>query len=788
MNTNITPELKRVAFIGNYLPRKCGIATFTSDLAESFSEEYPEIQTMTLAMNDTEEGYPYPSQVRYEISQDDRFDYEHAAHFLNQQAVDIISLQHEYGIYGGPAGSHILTLLRNVTAPVVTTLHTILENPLPEQFRVMKEVIKLSNRLVVMSQRSIKLLREVYGVPIEKIDLIPHGIHDVPFVDPGFHKDKFNAEGRFVILTFGLLSDNKGIEYVIQALPEVVEHYPNILYVVLGSTHPHVILHEGEKYRESLQAKVSELGLQDNVLFLDQFVNLKDLKEFIGAADIYITPYLGREQIVSGTLAYTLGAGKAVISTPYRYAEELLAEGRGLLVPFKDSKAITEKILYLLENEAERNAMRKRAYLFGRDMIWPSVARSYIKSFEEARRQNISQLYAIPVTGFSSERIGEVPKLKLDHLKRMTDGTGMLQHSVFSVPNYNEGYTTDDNARALIVTVQLEHVQGLSGPEVDEHLLSTGQELSRRYLAFLWHAFNPEHKRFRNFMAYNRTWLEEVGSEDSHGRTLWALGTVLNQSTDEGLRGMAGRLFDSAIPSALNFTSPRAWAFTILGTERYLGRYPGDRAVLAVQEALAKNIIELYHKNSSDDWPWFEDKVTYCNPAIPQALIRYGRAAGDEEAVEIGMVSLEWLVRLQQSEHGWIMPIGSMGFYRRNGDIAYFDQQPVEVYSLISACLDAYRTSKDITWYNSANQAFEWFFGRNAVGMSVYDSETGGCRDGLQIDRLNENQGAESTLSFLQSLLELRQFGAETLTQRQNKSQMGSAQPAPFVSSHSNLR
>jgi len=785
MNINITPELKRVAFIGNYLPRKCGIATFTSDLAEAFSEQFPEIQTMTLAMNDTEEGYAYPNQVRYEITQDDRFDYDHAAHFLNQQAVDIISLQHEYGIYGGLAGSHILTLLRNVTAPVVTTLHTILEHPLPEQLRVMKEVIKLSNRLVVMSQRSVKLLRDVYDVPSEKIDLIPHGIHDVPFVDPGFHKDKFDAEGKFVILTFGLLSENKGIEYVIDALPEVVERYPNILYVVLGSTHPHVVLEDGEKYRESLQAKVKELGLEENVLFLDQFVNLKDLKEYIGAADIYVTPYLAREQIVSGTLAYTVGAGKAVISTPYRYAEELLADGRGLLVPFQDSKAIADKILYLLNNEAERDAMRKRAYLFGRDMIWPSVARSYLKSFEEARHQNISQLFAIPVTGFSSERIGDIPRLKLDHLKRMTDGTGMLQHAVFSIPNYDEGYTTDDNARALIVTVKLEHVQNLSGIENDEHLLSTSQDLSRRYLAFLWHAFNPEQKRFRNFMAYNRTWLEEVGSEDSHGRTLWALGTVLNQSMNEGLRGTAGRLFDSAIPSALDFVSPRAWAFSILGTERYLRRYPGDRAVLAVQDALARKLIDLYYKNHSEDWPWFEDIVTYCNPVMPQALIRYGRAAGDEEAVEIGMDSLEWLVKLQQSEHGWVMPIGSMGFYRRNGDMAYFDQQPVEVYSLISACLDAYRTSKDITWYNSANQAFEWFFGRNAVGIPVYDVETGGCHDGLQIDRLNDNQGAESTLSFLQSLLELRQFGAET--QRQNKNQVISGQTAPLVSSHSNL-
>jgi hypothetical protein len=370
----------------------------------------------------------------------------------------------------------------------------------------------------------------------------------------------------------------------------------------------------------------------------------------------------------------------------------------------------------------------------------------------------------------------------------MTDGTGMLQHAVFSVPNYDEGYTTDDNARALIATVELEHVPGLSNMGTEEQLLSTGQELSRKYLAFLWHAFNPKEKRFRNFMAYNRTWLEEVGSEDSHGRTLWALGTVLSRSTDEGLRGMAGRLFDSAIPAALSFTSPRAWAFTILGTEMYLRKYPGDRAVHSTQDTLAHQLIDLYDKNHTEEWPWFEDLVSYCNPAISQALIRYGHASGDEEAVEIGLDSLEWLVQLQQSEHGWIMPIGSMGFYRRNGKIAYFDQQPVEVYSLVSACLDAYRVSKDINWYNTANQAFEWFFGRNALGMPVYDRETGGCRDGLHIDRLNENQGAESTLSFIQSLLELQQFGAETLTQRRNKSQVIPSESVPLLSNHSPLR
>lgn len=766
MEINITPELRRVAFIGNYLPRKCGIATFTSDLAEAFSEEFPQIQTLTLAMNDTDDGYAYPAQVRYEIQQDDRFEYERAANFLNQHAVDIISLQHEYGIYGGVAGSHLLTLLRNVTAPVVTTLHTILEKPLPDQYRVMKEIIRHSNRLVVMSERSKKLLQEVYDAPSEKIDLIPHGIHDVPFVDPGFHKDKFQAEGRFVILTFGLLSRNKGIEYVIDALPEVIKHYPNILYVVLGSTHPHVILEDGEEYREFLAEKVRQLGLENNVLFLNQFVHLKDLKEFIGAADIYITPYLGREQIVSGTLAYTVGAGKAVISTPYRYAEELLADGRGILVPFMDSKAISEKILYLLEHEAERNAMRKRAYLFGRDMIWSNVAQRYFESFEDARRQNVSQLFAVSVTNTFEHQIREVPELKLDHMQRMTDGTGMLQHAVFNVPNYAEGYTTDDNARALMVCVLLDELRNVSTEtDKDEQTFSLSRDLSRRYLSFLWYAFNPVNKRFRNFMGYNRVWLEEIGSEDSHGRSLWALGSVLGRSSDDGLCGMAARLFEASISSALQFKSPRSWTFTLLGTQCYLKRYPGDRAVSYVQTALAQQLKDAFKKHQTPDWPWFEDKVTYCNPTMPQALIQYAQSTGDEEAVRIGLNALQWLVDIQRSDQGWIMPIGSKGFYTRGGEIAYFDQQPVEVHALISACLDAYRATRELNWYHTAALAFEWFLGRNALGIPMYDPMSGGCRDGLHIDRVNENQGAESTLAFIQSLLELEQIRAETAIQ-----------------------
>jgi hypothetical protein len=456
-----------------------------------------------------------------------------------------------------------------------------------------------------------------------------------------------------------------------------------------------------------------------------------------------------------------VGAGKAVIATPYRYARELLADGRGILIPFRDSKAIAEQVLYLLDNEAERNAMRKKAYLYGRNMIWPAVATSYSESFDRARQQHFAEHYLMTVNSLPQEELEESPVLKLDHIERLTDGTGMYQHAVFSVPNYNEGYTTDDNARALILSVQLEEVSNIAMSTSEQQSLARVQELGHRYLAFLWHAFNPEEKRFRNFMDYDRRWLEDIGSEDSHGRSLWALGTVLARSKREGLQGMAGRLFEAALPALSEFSSPRTWAFALLGIQHYLRRFPGDRAVLNVQNILVQKLIKLYQDNRTDEWPWFEDNVTYCNPALSQTLIRHGHLNNDQEALEIGLESLAWLVGIQQSDKGWIMPIGNQGFYYKGGPIAYFDQQPVEVYSLLSACLDAYRATKELKWYEYANQAYAWFFGHNALGVPVYDKVTGGCRDGLQIDRLNENQGAESTLSFLQSLLEVRQFARE---------------------------
>ena len=743
--TNST--INRIGFIGNYLPRQCGIATFTTDLCEAIAGLYGGTTCIALPVNDIETGYAYPARVRFELTEKVIDSYHRAADFLNTNNVDLVCLQHEYGIFGGRAGSHILALLRELRMPIVTTLHTILKDPDPDQRRALEEVAALSDRLVVMSKRGAEFLQEVYRVLPEKIDLIPHGIPDVPFVDPSFHKDLFGVEGKVVLLSFGLLSANKGIENVIAALPTILARYPNVVYVIVGATHPHVMRRDGETYRLSLQWMAQEKGVEGQVIFYNRFVTLEELIEFISAADIYITPYLNPAQIVSGTLAYTLGAGKAVISTPYWYAEEMLAEERGALVPFRDPAALAGEVINLLDNEAKRHAMRKRAYLYGRTMIWAQVARRYMKSFERARAE---RRHFIPA-GFTVKALdqypGELPPLKLDHLRHMADETGILQHAIFTVPNYHEGYCTDDNARALMVSTLLEELGN-----------KEALELASRYLAFVWYAFNAESGRFRNFMDYQRHWLEDSGSDDSYGRALWALGTVLGRSNTPALHSMAGWLFEQALPAILDTTSPRAWAFSLIGIQAYLQRFAGDRMASQVREELAGRLLALYQSHRSNEWRWYEEVLTYCNPALPHALLMCGQSMPNNAMTEAGLESLRWLADLQRAEEagGHFVPIGSNGFYQQGGKRARFDQQPVEAQAMVSACLEAARITGDKRWRKEARRAFEWFLGRNDLNLPIYDPMTGGCRDGLHPDRANENQGAESTLAFLQALLELR--------------------------------
>jgi glycosyltransferase involved in cell wall biosynthesis len=736
--------------VGNYLPRRCGIATFTTDLCDAIHAEYGATELLTLPVNDTDEGYTYPARVRFELSEDNVASYRQAAEFLNFSNIDLVCLQHEYGIFGGRAGGHVLELLRRLRMPFATTLHTVLRDPNHDQRAVMEEIAALSDRMIVMSQHSAEILQEVFHVPIDKIDLIPHGIPDLPFTDPNFYKDGFGTEGKEVLLTFGLLSPNKGIENVIQALPKILSHHTNVIYMVAGATHPHVLRREGDKYRVSLQKLANDLGVEANVIFRNRFVSPQEMVELIGAADIYITPYKHKAQVVSGTLAYALGAGKAIISTPYLHAIELLDSERGALVPFDDPEAIAQKTVELLDNDTARHAMRKRAYLYARDMVWSRVAQKYMKSFERIYNQRLRNPRATFSAQNTEKVLDRLPAINLDHLYRMTDHTGILEHAVFVVPNYPEGYTTDDNARALIVAIQLEeHAAGAR----------TVNDLASRYLAFLWLALDPTTRRFRNCLSYERQWQEQGGSEDSHGRALWGLGTVLGRSNNAGWRGAAGRMFELAVPAAIEFKSPRACAFALLGLQEYLDSFPGDRAALSASDVLANRLLNSYRVNHSYDWNWFENVLAYSNARLPQALIRAGMRAANEEMVSAGLEALDWLVTIQRCEvKGHFVPIGSQGFYSKKTEKARFDQQPVEACAVVSACALAYLATGKAHWRKEAWSAFNWFLGDNDLQIALYDPTTGGCRDGLHPDRANENQGAESTLSFLMALLEMRKL------------------------------
>jgi hypothetical protein len=585
--------------------------------------------------------------------------------------------------------------------------------------------------------------------------MVPHGVPDLPFLDPNFYKDRFGVEGKAVLLTFGLLSPNKGIENVIQALPQILAKHKNVAYIVAGATHPHILRREGDKYRASLQALAKEVGVESQVIFHDRFVSPEEMAEFIGAADIYITPYRYEEQVVSGTLAYALGAGKAIISTPYWHAIELLDDRRGALVPFQNPTAIANKTIELLNTPAIRHAMRKRAYLFARDMVWKRVAQGYMESFSRVRSDRMES----PRVQFSARAIpkalDQLPELRLDHLKALTDDTGMLQHAIFTIPNRAEGHTTDDNARGLILTVLLAQLgNGNNKDRFGQD--SAAPDFSRRYLSFLEHAFNPANGRFRNFLSYDRQWNEPAGSEDCHGRALWSLGTVLGRSDNQGLRSAAGRLFEFSLPAALESYSPRAGAYALLGIQEYLNSYPGDRDAQKIRSVLSRRLLEMYESIRRPDWKWFEDVVAYGNARLPQAMLVVGSAGSDERMVTGGLEALDWLLKVQHCEtNHHFVPIGSQGFYHQGGEKARFDQQPIEAAGAVSACLEAYRITGDGRWRSEAWSAFNWFLGDNDLQLPLYDSATGGCRDGLHPERANQNQGAESTLSFLMAWLEM---------------------------------
>jgi glycosyltransferase involved in cell wall biosynthesis len=763
----VTAGLNRIAFVGNYVPRRCGIATYTRDLRCAVADHLPAADCLVVSMNDAAASYDYPPEVRFECADHDAAAYQRAADLLNLSNVDVVSLQHEYGIFGGEAGSHVLTLLRGLRAPVHTTLHTVLARPSAVQRQVMAEVIHLSARMAVMTERGRSLLREVYGVADERIDVIPHGIPDMEFVDPSFHKDRFGLEGAQVLLTFGLLSPNKGIEHVIRGLPEVVAQHPRAVYVLLGATHPHLVRDQGERYREGLVALAADLGMQEHVVFHDRYVDMPDLLAFLGAADIYVTPYLTQDQITSGTLAYAFGCGKAVLSTPYWHAEELLADGRGVLVPFHDSAAIASGICGLLADEPRRDAMRKRAWLAGREMVWSRVAERYAEAF--GRTREAMTVKPRRAAGSPRPPRRELPPVALDHLWRLSDSTGVMQHAVYDVPAFSEGYCTDDNARALGLMVLVDEL-GLDTRRSHRAMAS--------YAAFLGYAFNPATGRFRNFQSFDRRWLDDAGTDDCLGRTVHALGLCIGRSRREQLRRWALRFFEPALRAVAATTSPRAWALGLLGIQEYLRRLEGDRLACGIRRELTDRLLKLEPAQPGPDWPWLENIVAYENARICQALIAVGRWAGDAAALEKGLTLLDWLWRIQASPSGRFAPIGCHGFYPRGGEPAGFDQQPIEPQAMVAACIEAFHAAGDGLWIDRAWTAFEWFRGHNVLGLAVCDPLTGGCRDGLLADRLNENQGAESTLAWLHALTDMTSLESSRCTSPAPASWSGRTTPA----------
>ena len=737
-------SIRTIAMLGNHLPRQCGIATFTADLSEAIANEQKGVDCFVLAMNEPGAQRLYHPRVRFEIAEGDVAAYRRAADFLNVNDVDVVSVQHEYGIFGAKAGVKVLDFLRGLRMPIVTTLHTVTPTPSAAERDVLDAVVALSSKVVVMSDDSALILRKTHEVDQGKIVVIPHGIPSAPERDG---KAKVGVGGRLVILTFGLISPDKGIEYVIDALPEIVARHPNVVYIVLGATHPHIKARHGEIYRHMLETRAVELGVDQNVIFHNRFVSHDELVEFLVASDIYVTPYLKEEQSTSGTLAYAVGSGRAVVSTPYRYARELLAGERGVLVPWRDSAAIARETVALLDHPQQRAEMQKRAALFGRSMSWPVVARRYLHTFEEARASH-EKRRRDSLTRALGNRVPEPPEIDLSHVRAMTDDTGMLQHASYSIPRYKDGYCTDDNARALLLATLVEE-EGGEAPDVV-------RALATRYLAFVAAALDDESGRFRNFMSYSREWHPGPGSDDSHGRALWSLGAVIGRSQDAGRQGLASQLFHAALPATATLTSPRAWAYALLGIDEYLRAYRGDSNVQAIGTTLAGGLLERFHHTATSDWPWFEDRLTYCNARLPQALMRASVWTQNGEMLDVAERSLDWLAMQYTQADGMFAPVGSNGFYVRGESRAAFDQQPVEACAMVSACLDAHRITGRQARIVQARRAFEWFFGQNALRAPVFDATTGGCRDGIHVDRMNENEGAESTLSFLLSVAEMR--------------------------------
>lgn len=720
--------LHHIALIGNSMPRRCGLATFTTHCRNAFAKAYPDLRIDHYAMDDGLSGVTYPDDVIL-IPEEDAVAYSEAARRIEESGAQAIWLQHEYGIFGGPAGEMILGLLERTRLPLVTTFHTILEHPDKDERRVLDALIARSSRVMVMADQGRDLLLSVYGASPEKVRLIHHGVPDRAYVEPASMKARFGWEGRPVILTFGLLAPSKGIGTMIRAMAEVVRMHPDALYIVLGATHPNLVREQGERLRDELVALAGSLGLTNNVTFIDRFVEQEELLDYLQAADIYVTPYLNPAQITSGTLSYAAGMGKVIVSTPYVQAEEILADDVGVLVPFGDAEATADALGQLLADPSRRQAHAMRAYALGRKMIWSELARNVRDLIQEARGAEPFRL--VPRRSYAL--LTPDPSAVL----RMSDSTGMYQHSILAIPDRNHGYCIDDNARALILMCQI--------PDMDAGLRDTWMT---NYAAFMQHGWNPDRGCFRNFMSFNRDWCEEEGSEDSNGRALWALGVMARDAPGERYRQWAVHMFNLAAPMWKNIHSPRAQGFLILGASAMMSARPGNVHALAIIKTLGPHLYRLAEYSRRPDWAWFEAVLAYDNARLPQALLLAGAYLQDAQLLNCGFATLEWIVAVQSTPDGRFRAVGTESFSRPYSHPLPFDQQPLEAHATIDAAETAWQISGDRKWLDVAQNAYCWFLGRNDLSMVLATPEDGGCFDGLTPTGVNQNQGAESLLAL----------------------------------------
>ena len=732
---------RKVAFISTYPPRKCGIATFTSDLIRSTKAAAKgQFEPLVVAMR-SDNDLKYNDPVKFEIRQDVKSDYICAADYINFSHVDLVSVQHEFGLFGGDSGSYLGLLLNRLKTPIITTLHTILDKPEPDTYKSLVDVCNASYKIITMNERGLEMLNDIYGISGKKVELISHGIPDLPFVDSNYYKHKFGLESRKTILTFGLINRNKGIELMLKAMPKIIKADPSVVYIVLGMTHPSVLKHEGESYRFSLQQIVKELGLQDHVIFHNRFVNDEELHNFLCATDIYVTPYLNKEQLTSGTLSFAVGTGKAVVSTPYWAAMELLSDGRGKLVRFDDWTQISDAIIEILQKESLFYSLRRRAYEYGRSRTWPKIGQVYWKLFN-AKCVPVYITARKPLSATETISSIEVPEPSLDYLKKLTDSTGLFQHAKLTIPNRDHGYTTDDNARAVIAMA--DYYSQYPEPEA--------LKLFDIYLSFILHSQNND-GTLKNFMNFDRSWRKNEPASDALGRVLWAFGTVMAKPPSTSYLSIIKDSFDKSVQHVKR-QYPRGTAYSIFGMSDYLKQFPGASDIKRQLEMSADELVMQYEENSTSDWQWFEDILTYDNAVLPQALFVAGMTLDSEKYLETAKKTCEFLLgNTFNGEH--FSFVGCNGWYERGQKKATFDQQPIEAVSMVMMLRAAYDATHDGRYLSLQRKAFDWFLGANDMYIPLYNFRNKGCYDGLTQDGVNLNQGAESILSFLLSLLSI---------------------------------